>query len=171
MGVQLVSVSAFGTEVPPRNGGLRIALNGNELAISVISELPAPDATIRADRSRDLGFLCLGKQAASVLAHGLGTRAVGAGFYLLNKRPAREKFLEQEGLQNSTRLRENIAGLGCGNWSGGRLKFGGGSLESGVSSEMEGCAIRNKTLAQAELERGTLRIFGSAGTEAVARHA
>src|SRR5437667_6381269 len=94
MGVQLVSVGAFGTEMAARDGRLGITLDGNQLATFVIDKLSAADSTVRTDRSRDLGVLILGAQVPGALAHGLCARTVGACSNLLDHGPAKKQIFE-----------------------------------------------------------------------------
>src|ERR1041385_1789826 len=115
---ELEAVGALRTEMPARDRRLRIALDGDELAVAMKDELPAADAAVRTDGARGPRALVLRPQRRGARAHGLDAGAVAAGLQLADERPLEEELGEHGG-----NVCKNLARR-SGRWRrrGGRLR-------------------------------------------------
>src|SRR5438270_12382891 len=91
---QLVARGPFGTEMSARDRRLRIAFDGDDLAVAMKDELSASDAAVGTDRTRHFGLLVLRPQGACRVAHRIGAGAVASIAKLANERPLEQKLGE-----------------------------------------------------------------------------
>src|SRR5262249_55048887 len=90
---ELVAGRTFGTEMPSGDRRLRIAFDGEELALAMVNQLTTSDAAVRTDGARYLRAVVLGAQLARPLAHG----RVLLSAQLANERPFEEELGEHRG--------------------------------------------------------------------------
>src|SRR5215813_5213257 len=94
MRVQLVCCRALGTQTPTRDRRIGIAFDGDQLAGSVIYELPTTDPAVRTNRRRRGRAVVSRPQVFGALGIRLGPGAIRPCLDLLKQWPAREKIGE-----------------------------------------------------------------------------
>src|SRR5262245_2313853 len=103
---QLKGCSAFRTKISLTDRRLRIALDRNEFAVLMINQLPAADATIRANGGCDFRVVGPRVHRARLFRHRLQACAVLAFANLANDRPIREPGEHAEHLTTFRRSRQ-----------------------------------------------------------------
>jgi len=88
---QLIRCRAFRTKIPLADGRLRVAFDRNQFAVFVINQLPATNAAVWANRSRDLRVVDPRVHCARFVRHRFETGAVFALADLPNERPFRKQ--------------------------------------------------------------------------------
>src|SRR5581483_10809835 len=88
---QLVGRGAFGTKVSLADRRLRVAFDRNQFAILVINQLPAANATIWANGTRDFCVIETCMHRPRPVRHGLKAGAIFALEDLPNERPFRKQ--------------------------------------------------------------------------------
>src|SRR3954447_15739918 len=93
---ELIRRGPFRTEMPARDRRLRIALDADDLPVTMVNKLTTSDAAVRTDGTRDVRALRLGTQRVRRLGHRLDAGTVASGLQLPDQRPLQKELREHE---------------------------------------------------------------------------